>query len=107
MDHGRHPFGESPFALSAAVTAAVEGIRDFQLPFLGSMLLGCCLPVKGGGSLGENCLGAFWVSDVLLAQPHGLSTFLVVVRENEARFKPGLPNNRLCSLCLSRIRFGR
>ncbi len=70
------------------------------------MIFGCCLPAKGEKSLDENYLGAFWVSDVLLAQPHGLSTFLVV-RENEARVKPGLPNNRLCSLCLSRIRFGR
>ncbi len=55
------------------------------------MIFGCCLPAKGEESLGKNYLGAFWVSDVLLAQPHDLSTFLVVVRENEARSKPGFP----------------
>ncbi len=31
----RHPFGEGPFALSAAVAAAVEGAQYCQLPFLG------------------------------------------------------------------------
>ncbi len=31
----RHPFGEGPFALSAAVAAAVEVAQYCQLPFLG------------------------------------------------------------------------
>ncbi len=36
---GGHPLGQMPFALSAAASAGVEEIREFQWPFLGLFVL--------------------------------------------------------------------